>query len=29
MILFDMYHNFPTHPHYHGPGMTYVAGRCI
>jgi len=23
------YHNFPTHPHYHGPGMTYFLGRYV
>ena len=28
LALFD-YQNFPTHPHYHGPGMTYFLGRCI
>ena len=23
------YQNFPTHPHYHGPGMTYFLWRYI
>ena len=23
------YHDFPTHPHYHGPGMTYFPGRYV
>ena len=23
------HHDFPTHPHYHGPGTTYFPGRYV
>ena len=27
MIMITDHQNFPTHPHYHGPGVTYLLGR--